>query len=62
VGEGQGEGKKAPGTIVIADKNLAVATGKGTLYLTDVQLEGKKRMPIEAFLRGHKIKVGETFK
>ena len=62
VREGQGEGKKAPGTIVIADKNLAVATGKGTLYLTDVQLEGKKRMPIEAFLRGHKIKVVDIHK
>lgn len=44
------------GTVVEAERNLAVATGDGTLYLTDVQLEGKKRMTAEAFLRGHKIK------
>lgn len=56
----QGEREK-PGTIVEAGKNLAVATGEGTLYLTDVQLEGKKRMAAEAFLRGHKIKEGNRF-
>lgn len=53
-------GGEAPGTVVKANKNLAVATGEGTLYLTDVQLEGKKRMPVDAFLRGHKIKLGQV--
>lgn len=53
---------EAPGTIVLADKKLAVATGDGTLYLEDVQLEGKKRMTIDAFLRGHKIKAGTILK
>ena len=51
-----------PGTILEASKNLAVATGSGTLYLTDVQLEGKKRMTVDTFLRGHKIKVGTILK
>jgi methionyl-tRNA formyltransferase len=48
----------APGTVVSADKNLAVATGERTLYLLEVQLEGKKRMTADSFLRGHKIAVG----
>lgn len=50
-----------PGAVVETNSNLAVATGSGTLYLTDVQLEGKKKMPIDAFLRGHKIKTGYMF-
>jgi methionyl-tRNA formyltransferase len=31
---------------------LAVALSDGDLYLTDVQLAGKKRMPVADFLRG----------
>ncbi len=49
---------EAPGTVISADEKLAVATGGGTLYVTDCQLEGKKRMSADAFLRGHQIKEG----
>jgi methionyl-tRNA formyltransferase len=60
--EARASGEKSgelPGTVVKSNGDLAVATGEGTLYLKDVQLEGKKRMTIDAFLRGHKIKTGE---
>ncbi|MFH1873752.1 MAG: methionyl-tRNA formyltransferase [Pseudomonadota bacterium] len=51
--------EEQPGTVVRTDDELGVATGFGTLYLLEVQLEGKRRMRIEEFLKGHKIQVGE---
>ncbi len=53
---------KLPGTIVQVVKNLGfiVATGKGHLLVTEVQLEGKKRMPAYNFVNGHDVRVGET--
>ena len=43
----------APGTVVGSGKEgIRVACGEGVLLLTEVQLEGKKRMGAEAFLRG----------
>ncbi|MGN0342023.1 MAG: methionyl-tRNA formyltransferase [Roseburia sp.] len=52
----------AAGTIVKADKKeLWVQTGEGILILNEVQLEGKKRMPVDAFLRGYTIEQGESF-
>lgn len=58
----QEETDKRPGTIISADENLVVATSMGTLYLLEVQLEGKKRMPVDAFLRGHQVISGEVLK
>ncbi len=44
------------GEIVICSKNqLAIQTGKGLLEIGEVQLEGKKRIKIEEFLRGTKL-------
>lgn len=34
---------------------LTIQTGKGLLQIKELQLEGKKRMKIEEFLRGHKL-------
>ena len=42
-----------PGEILRSDKDLIIATGKGALSLTEVQLEGKRRMTAAKFLRGH---------
>ena len=36
-------------------KFLKFATADGFLQVLDLQLEGKKRMLVEDFLRGHKI-------
>lgn len=50
---------KAPGTILEAGRNgLLVQTGHGVLALTEVQIEGKKRMPVDSFLRGYPIEKG----
>lgn len=47
------------GTIIRADKTgIHVACGENVLVLTEVQLEGKKRMETEAFLRGYKVETG----
>ena len=42
-----------PGEILRSDKDLIIATGKGALSFTEVQLEGKRRMIAAKFLRGH---------
>lgn len=45
------------GEILSADKKgIRVQTGKGVLVLDEIQLEGKKRMTVDAFLRGYTIK------
>lgn len=52
------ESVRQPGTIVLAKGSLYVATGAGLLSLEEVQLEGKKRMEIGAFLRGAAVEEG----
>lgn len=48
-----------PGEILSADKEgLVIQTGKGALEILELQLEGKKRMEAEAFLRGYALEVG----
>ena len=47
-----------PGEVVSADGALYVAAGDRVLALTEVQLEGKKRMDTEAFLRGYEVLPG----
>ncbi len=50
----------APGTIVSVEKDrFGVQTGDGVLVCTQVQLEGKKRMPAADFLRGNALNVGD---
>ena len=49
----------APGCIVeVAKDSLTVQAGKGLLKLLEVQLEGKKRMMTDAFLRGFSVEAG----
>lgn len=51
------EGKVLPGALSqLSDGTLAVRTGKGLLTLLEVQMEGKRRMTTEEFLRGYRIK------
>lgn len=51
----------APGTILKADKTgIHVACGQGVLILKEVQLEGKKRMDTDAFLRGYRMEAGNV--
>ena len=49
-----------PGTVMIVTKDtLMVQTGDGLLALTELQMEGKKRMPVQAFLMGCRLQTGE---
>ena len=51
-----------PGTIVSVDRtSCEVQTGSGTIALQEVMLEGRKRLGIEEFLRGHRLVVGKRF-
>ena len=48
-----------PGQVVAADADgIAVVTGDGLLVMEEIQLEGKKRMPVADFLRGRDIPAG----
>ena len=49
------------GQVVESDKkeSLWVRTGRGILSLLEVQPEGKRRMSIEEFVRGYRVKPGE---
>jgi len=50
-----------PGRLMPIKKRLLVSSGEGTtLELLDVQVEGRKRMPVEAFLNGHRLDENEA--
>lgn len=52
---------QTPGTIAKVTKDMVVVcTGDGALALQELQLEGKKRMSTEEFLRGRSLEEGAT--
>ena len=55
---------KEPGTIIEADdkKGLKIATKDNVIFVTEIQGENAKRMPIGDFLRGNKLEVGKVLK
>lgn len=53
------DGKKAPGTVTeVTREVIKVQTGDGLLVLKTIQLEGKKRMEVKAFLLGCSVEAG----
>lgn len=46
---------------IIKDQGMIIKTQDGNLLIRHVQIEGKKTMDAEAFLRGHRIKSGYIF-
>jgi methionyl-tRNA formyltransferase len=58
------EARKAKaGEVVTAEgEDLLVGTGDGLLRLQEVQLEGKKRMPVKDFLLGRPVRAGDSFR
>jgi methionyl-tRNA formyltransferase len=48
-----------PGVVSISESELLVSTANGVVSLLDVQLEGRKRMPVHEFLRGCRLKPGD---
>ncbi len=48
-----------PGTVVAIERDgFGILTGDGILFITELQMEGKKRMSAEEFLRGYPLKTG----
>jgi methionyl-tRNA formyltransferase len=55
----QNKVSETPGTIgAVSAAGLPVAASDGYVILKDVQLEGKKRMLTQDFLRGHRLPQG----
>ena len=55
------ETKAEPGTVVEVTRNsIKVQTGQDLLVLKQIQLEGKKRMDVAAFLLGYKVEAGNV--
>ena len=53
------QGNEKPGTIVdVAKDSILVATGENALALKEIQLAGKKRMQVQAFLLGRSVEKG----
>lgn len=60
----QGQDEKAKNGEVVAipkHKGIVVKTSKGNILIQYVQIEGKKPMDAESFLRGHRIPPGHVF-
>jgi methionyl-tRNA formyltransferase len=57
------EGDEAPGTVLAADPaGITVRCGrKSALRITEMQREGRRRMPADAFLIGERVARGEQF-
>jgi methionyl-tRNA formyltransferase len=52
-------GKGKPGEVIVSESGtLRVATGDGSLDITEIQIEGGKKLPTQAFLIGRKIPRG----
>ncbi len=47
---------------IVKDKGIIVRTGDGDLAINRLQLEGKKEMSADAFIRGHRMARGYRFK
>ena len=55
---GQGE----IGTVMAVDRSrIVIACGEGALAVSELQKAGGKRLPVQQFLAGHPMKVGDRF-
>ncbi len=53
------EQKDVPGTVLTAEEGiLMIQCGENALLVRELQLEGKKRMDVDDFLRGHTVEKG----
>jgi methionyl-tRNA formyltransferase len=52
-----------PGEVAALDglRGLAVGTGRGTLFLRQIQPEGSRPMSAAEWLRGHPLSAGDRF-
>lgn len=50
-----GNGGSTPGLILDDDRHIDVMTGEGVLRLLEIQMPGKKRLPVTDFLNAHHV-------
>lgn len=55
------EGNAKPGEVVSVQDGISVGCGSGILHITELQAPGGKRLPAQAFVQGHHLKVGDYF-
>ena len=56
---GEGSPQDPPGTVTnVSADGIIVATGKGVIRITEIQLQDRKRMAVSAFVKGNPISVG----
>ncbi len=55
------EGEGEPGEVIGVKEGLKVATGEGALLIERLKPEGKKEISGEEFIRGYRVKVGDSF-
>ena len=53
------EGQGKAGEVIVADKKLVIACGKGAIEIGILQEEGGKAMDALSYLNGRKLKVGD---
>jgi methionyl-tRNA formyltransferase len=58
-GAKEADGSGEPGTVLEAGGKLVIAAGSGALAVSEVQPAGKNRLPVEAWVRGRGITVGQ---
>ena len=49
-----------PGSIISCDNELIISTGKGLISLLEIQIEGKRKMQVNEFLRGFIVELGDV--
>lgn len=51
----------SPGTITaVSPQGITVATGSGSLIITEIQMPGKKKMPVSDYIRGNRIEINHV--
>lgn len=56
------DSRETPGVITRIEKDrILVSTGKGLLAILEIQIPGKRIMPVADFLRGHPLQAGICF-
>jgi methionyl-tRNA formyltransferase len=50
-----------PGTITeVSQRGIFIETGLGSLIITEIQMPGKKKMPVSAYIRGNQIEINRV--
>ena len=59
---GPGEKDDTPGEVMrVSDYGIEIGTLKDRIIVTEIQPEGKKRMDVKSYLRGHPVASGDRF-